>query len=119
MKKTANAKLGGLGPNLSGEEWNKEKEKMLKRQEFAEQVRQFNSANIITTKVREQKHFEANSRYFDNLHRTKAMEFAKNIPKPPPPKRKEETVVKKSAPNTDPFDDEIARLEREHLKYLN
>jgi hypothetical protein len=27
MKKTANAKLGGLGPNLSGDEWNKEKEK--------------------------------------------------------------------------------------------
>lgn len=45
------------------------------------------------------------------------MEFAKNIPKPPPSKRKEEVVVKK--PNSDPFDDEIARLEKEHLKYLN
>lgn len=31
MKNTANTKLGGLGPNLSGDEWVKEKEKVLKR----------------------------------------------------------------------------------------
>lgn len=44
------------------------------------------------------------------------MEFAKNIPKPRASKRKEEGPNEKSS---DPFDDEIARLEREHLKYLN
>lgn len=31
MKKTANTKLGGLGPNISGDEWAKEKEKFIKR----------------------------------------------------------------------------------------
>ncbi|CAD8099695.1 unnamed protein product [Paramecium primaurelia] len=120
MKKTANAKLGGLGPNLSGEEWAKDKEKVLKRQEFAEQVRQFNSTNIITTRIKEPKQSEPNAR-------TKAMDFARNIPKPQP-RKKEDQVVKntpnKTSDNTnnisrDPFDDEIARLEREHLKYLN
>ncbi|CAD8191751.1 unnamed protein product [Paramecium octaurelia] len=119
MKKTANAKLGGLGPNLSGDEWAKEKEKVLKRQEFAEQVRQFNSTNIITTRIREPKQSEPNAR-------TKAMDFARNIPKPQIRKKDEQPI--KSIPNKpsdnnnisrDPFDDEIARLEKEHLKYLN
>lgn len=36
MKKTANAKLGGLGPNTYSDEWVKEKEKQIKRVEFAE-----------------------------------------------------------------------------------
>ncbi|CAD8118434.1 unnamed protein product [Paramecium sonneborni] len=120
MKRTANAKLGGLGPNLSGDEWTKEKEKVLKRQEFAEQVRQFNSTNIITTRIKEPKQSEPNAR-------TKAMDFARNIPKPQQPRKREEQIVK-SVPNKpseknnisrDPFDDEIARLEKEHLKYLN
>ncbi|CAD8208814.1 unnamed protein product [Paramecium octaurelia] len=119
MKKTANAKLGGLGPNLSGEEWAKDKEKALKRQEFAEQVRQFNSTNIVSTRIKEPKQSEPNAR-------TKAMDFARNIPKPQARKKDEQTF--KSAPNKptdnnniskDPFDDEIARLEKEHLKYLN
>ncbi|CAD8189987.1 unnamed protein product [Paramecium pentaurelia] len=118
MKKTADAKLGGLGPNLSGDEWVKEKEKVLKRQEFAEQVRQFNSTNIITTRISETKQSETNSRI-------KAMDFARNIPKPQIRKKNEQQI--KSIPNKlsdnnisrDPFDDEIGRLEREHLKYLN
>ncbi|CAK67111.1 unnamed protein product (macronuclear) [Paramecium tetraurelia] len=117
MKKTANAKLGGLGPNISGDEWAKEKEKVQKRQEFAEQVRQFNSTNIITIKSKETKQPEINARQ-------KAMEFARNIPKPVA-KKKEDAPMKVmsnkpvSNMNQDPFDDEIARLEREHLKYLN
>ncbi|CAD8182617.1 unnamed protein product [Paramecium octaurelia] len=119
MKKTANAKLGGLGPNISGEEWAKEKEKLHKRQEFAEQVRQFNSTNIITIKNKETKPSEVNARQ-------KAIEFARNIPKPVA--KKKDDIAMKSMPNKpvnnqginrDPFDDEIARLEREHIKYLN
>lgn len=63
MKKTANAKLGGLGPNLYSDDWMKEKEKQIKRIEFAEQVRQFNSANITVGKSRENKPSEPNARY--------------------------------------------------------
>lgn len=60
-------------------------------------------------------------------NRMKAMEFAKNIPRPKPVQKvqkREETKQEfksdtKMNVNKDPFDDEIARLEREHLKYLN
>ncbi|CAD8201320.1 unnamed protein product [Paramecium pentaurelia] len=117
MKKTANAKLGGLGPNISGEEWAKEKEKQLKRQEFAEQVRQFNSTNIITIKNKEIKQPEINARQ-------KAIEFARNIPKPVVKKKDDNNTMKIMHNkiinnNQDIFNDEIERLEREHIKYLN
>lgn len=55
----------------------------------------------------------------------KAMEFAKNIPRPKAVQKgqkKEETkqeLKSETKMSKDPFDDEIARLEREHLKYLN
>ncbi|KAM3137552.1 hypothetical protein pb186bvf_010342 [Paramecium bursaria] len=117
MKKTAQTRLGGLGPNTGGEDWYKDKEKQAKRQQFAEYVKIFNSTNVTTNNKIQAKPMEQINA------RQKAMEFAKNIPRPPvrtqqQQQQQQQTTTVKQQPK-DPFDDEIAKLEREHLKYLN
>lgn len=47
LEKKKYLKLGGLGPNIGGDSWQKSKSKMEKMQAFSAQVRNVNNHKII------------------------------------------------------------------------
>ncbi|KAL4493472.1 hypothetical protein ABPG72_007480 [Tetrahymena utriculariae] len=80
IQKNANYKLGGLGPNVGNEDWQQKKEQLEKRQEFAKQIQQINSQ--VLKSQQDQGKVAAIKFNKDTSSREKALEFAKNIPKP-------------------------------------
>jgi Jhy protein len=67
--------LGGLGANIGSDDWEKAKRKKEAIQEYAKQLRMVNTAKPPTQKRREEETREKTAR-------EKALEFAKNVPKP-------------------------------------
>ena len=78
-------KLGGLGPNIGGEDWEKARSKQKAIQEFAQNIKQFNQFNNMTKDKRQQSSDAKPpvQKPKDKTAREKGMEFAKNnVPKP-------------------------------------
>ena len=74
--KTENQRLGGLGANIGGEEWEKAQLKKNAARQYAEQVRMQTQAMGLPKKDRKAPVRELTAR-------EKALEFAKNnVPKP-------------------------------------
>lgn len=71
-EQVATQKMGGLGANIGGEEWEKAQKKLEQAQTYAENVRQTIKP---VTKPRTVAPRELTAR-------EKAIEFAKNVPKP-------------------------------------
>ena len=70
-----NRKLGGLGANIGGEQWEKAQQKKIAAQKYAEAVRMNVAANPLPKKNK------ANAPR-ERTAREKALEFAKHVPKP-------------------------------------
>ncbi len=82
MQTTQNIKLGGLGANVGGEDWEKAKRKKEAIQEYAKNLRMQN-----TQKPPVKRRETEDTR--EKTAREKALEFAKNVPKP---KKKVENI---------------------------
>ena len=85
--------LGGLGPNIGSEEWEKARTKQKLIQEFSQNIKSYNQ-QVVDTK---QKSLEPRPpKPKEKTAREKAMEFAKhNVPKPKvkPQAQKEESTT--------------------------
>lgn len=116
-------KLGGLGPNINTEEWQKTKEKKDRMAEFSQNVKMFNAQRTFSTessiKPRKEKEKEASKREV-------ALQFAKNIPKPRP---KREYSQDEESPELVPHKshsdkpvtyghNDLDELEQRHMQYL-
>lgn len=119
IQKTANSTLQrGLGPNINTEDWLIKKEKIDKMNNFSQYVKLFNSKKI-SDEPRFERDFDDKINNNSKSKREKALDFAKNIPKPmiiAPKRRKEEDAKKTENPE---FKDELELLEHQHLKLLN
>lgn len=71
---TQGLKMGGLGANVGGDDWEKAKRKQELARNFAASVKDSNKAQVFKKPVREAAK--------EMSSREKAMLFAKNIPKP-------------------------------------
>lgn len=118
LQKTASSvSQKGLGPNINTEDWLKRKEKLDKMINFSQNVKLFNSKKITDNHVFEQPIVEKN---FIKSKREKALDFAKNIPKPlVSVKRKPENNEIKGETKELKFNNELEILEQQHLKLLN
>ena len=85
-------KLGGLGPNIGSDEWERAQRKKEAALKYAEEIRLNASANPPPVKKKEKPK--------EKTAREKALEFAKNVPKPP--------VRRVSRPEEGPVDDSNA-----------
>ena len=120
IQKTANSTLQrGLGPNINTEDWLIKKEKIDKMNNFSQYVKLFNSKKISDEPRLVDRDFDEKINSNLKSKREKAMDFAKNIPKPMiiAPKRKKEEDTTNT--NKQEFKDELELLEHQHLKLLN
>ena len=78
MKQTQSLKLGGLGANIGGSQWEIAKRKQEAAQRFANNVKEQNiSKGGIPSRPYEEP-------YRETSNRERARQFAKNIPRPKP-----------------------------------
>ena len=75
LQTSQSLKLGGLGPNLGGEEWEKAKRKQEQIQEYAKQLRNKSVSHANGSVKRKEQPREKTAR-------EKALEFARNVPRP-------------------------------------
>jgi hypothetical protein len=66
--------MGGLGPNIGSEEWERAQRKKEASLKYAEEVRTNAAANPLPARKKEKPK--------EKTAREKALEFAKNVPKP-------------------------------------
>lgn len=120
IQKTASSTLQkGLGPNINTEDWLVRKEKIEKMNNFSQYVKLFNTKKISDGPRMGDLDREYEERAIGKSKREKALEFAKNIPKPVfvSVKRKKENEGNKQ--ESQEFRDELQLLEQQHLKLLN
>lgn len=118
QKSASSTAQKGLGPNINTEDWLFRKEKLEKMINFSQNVKLFNSKKISET---QKNAFDFERQQDEKLQnkskRQKAIEFAKNIPKPV-------FQVKRISGNNESkeqkeFRNELELLEQQHLKLLN
>jgi hypothetical protein len=123
-KNKASVQLGGLGPNVGADEWQKSKEKKDKMSEFSQNVKMFNAHRATgmenNIKPRKDKEKESSKREI-------ALKFAKNVPKPKPKRdisqddELPELGVQK-AQSDKPVNyggyNDLDELEQKHMQYL-
>ena len=107
----------GLGPNINTEDWLMRKEKLEKMMNFSQNVKLFNSKKLSEV-VRIDANKEAFEKAFMKSKREKAIEFAKNIPRPVIPVKKQK-FGDGTTKEQEEFKDELQLLEKQHLKLLN
>lgn len=92
-------RMGGLGANIGTEEWEKKNSKLQAMKQFSSKVKISNKAsNPGPPKIKKEQVKEKSKR-------EKALEFAKNVPKPKIPPKKQKIVKKKT--DLDRFEDEL------------
>lgn len=79
FKTRAAVQLGGLGPNLHTDQWQKEKEKRDKMAEFSQNLKVYNSRRMPSTETSFKPRREKDQ---EKSRREIALEFAKNVPMP-------------------------------------
>lgn len=119
IKKTAGStSQKGLGPNINTEDWLSRKEKLEKMMSFSQNVKIFNSKKL-SENIRDYDYEkEAAENAFIKSKRDKALDFAKNIPKPVLPIKKIKPDLIKEVKKQE-FRDELQILEQQHLKLLD
>jgi len=92
-------RMGGLGANIGTEEWEKKNSKLQAMRQFASKVKITNKATNSNPPKRKKEPTKEKSK------REKALEFAKNVPKPKIPPKKQKIVKQKT--DLDRFEDEL------------
>lgn len=120
--------LGGLGANIGTEEWQQRNSKLQAMKSFASKVKVENRARSMNPPKRRKEEPKEKSK------REKAIEFAKNVPKPkaPAPKKSKITKLNSMQENDDlymfdgldngpeePKFSELDELNQKHEEYLN
>jgi hypothetical protein len=106
--------LGGLGPNLGGEEWQKKREKIEKMNNFALGVKIVNAQKLPPASMRKPKMEEIPGK----SKRDAMIEFAKNVPKPRARKSEADNDIIIEEESTSKEND-LEKFQRQHLHYLN
>ena len=106
-------RMGGLGANIGSHEWEKRNSKAQVMKEFASKVKIENRARSMNPPKQRKEEEKEKSK------REKALEFAKNVPKPKQPPKKAEPKISKqnSQKQNDDFGIDEMEFESEEPKY--
>ena len=105
-------RMGGLGANIGTEEWEKQNNKVQAMKEFASKVKIENRARSMNP-PKQRKEIEK-----EKSKREKAIEFAKNVPKPKQPIKKVPKIQKQvSQKQNDDFGIDDMEFQPEEPKY--